>query len=146
MVDSLPPPAQTVLMQHKELFFVPLALVVVNDDSARCKKMAAIAIKALLSRLSPDHQNALYDLVNTWLTAEKVTSFSRSALLGFDSSSTGFFSNIDDVAFSLRPACGASGLRSAACTWRWSRRTSAGAWKACCPYWRRRRTRTTMNM
>ncbi|XP_075867628.1 small subunit processome component 20 homolog [Nelusetta ayraudi] len=64
---------QTVLMQHKELFFVPLALVVVNDDSARCKKMAAIAIKALLSRLSPDHQNALYDLVNTWLTAEKTS-------------------------------------------------------------------------
>lgn len=34
--------------------------------------MAAIAIKGLLTRLSPDQQNALYDLVNTWLTSEKV--------------------------------------------------------------------------
>lgn len=54
---------------------MPLALVVVNDDSTRCKKMAAIAIKALLSQLSTDHLNALYDLVNTWLTADKVASF-----------------------------------------------------------------------
>lgn len=86
-----PPPAQTVLTKHKELLFVPLALVVVNDDSARCKKMAAIAIKALLSRLSTDHQNALFDLVNTWLTAEKVAPFLQSTLFRFDSNLGGFF-------------------------------------------------------
>uniref|UniRef100_A0A3Q3VPZ3 Uncharacterized protein n=1 Tax=Mola mola TaxID=94237 RepID=A0A3Q3VPZ3_MOLML len=64
---------QNLLLQHSGLFFAPLALVVVNDDSARCKKMAAIAIKALLAKLNLDHQNALFALVNTWLNAEKVT-------------------------------------------------------------------------
>lgn len=66
------PPAQDLLLQHSGLFFAPLALVVVNDDSARCKKMAAMAIKALLDKLDLNHQNTLFALVNTWLTAEKV--------------------------------------------------------------------------
>lgn len=64
--------AQNLLLQHSGLFFAPLALVVVNDDSARCKKMAAIAIKALLAQLDLNHQNTLFSLVNTWLNAEKV--------------------------------------------------------------------------
>lgn len=59
-------------MQHSGLFFAPLALVVVNDDSARCKKMAAMAIKALLDKLDLNHQNTLFALVNTWLASEKV--------------------------------------------------------------------------
>uniref|UniRef100_UPI0037E7A1C0 small subunit processome component 20 homolog isoform X2 n=1 Tax=Semicossyphus pulcher TaxID=241346 RepID=UPI0037E7A1C0 len=61
------------LLQHSGLFFAPLALVVVNDDSARCKKMAAMAIKALLTQLDLNHQNTLYSLVNTWLHAEKAS-------------------------------------------------------------------------
>lgn len=63
---------QNLLLQHSGLFFAPLALVVINDASARCKKMAALAIKELLARLSVDHQNTLFKLVNTWLNAEKV--------------------------------------------------------------------------
>ncbi|KAM6961562.1 LOW QUALITY PROTEIN: small subunit processome component 20 homolog [Tautogolabrus adspersus] len=64
---------QKLLLQHSGLFFAPLALVVVNDDSARCKKMAAMAIKALLTQLDLNHQNNLYSLVNTWLHAEKAS-------------------------------------------------------------------------
>jgi len=55
------------------MFFAPLALVVVNDDSARCKKMAAVAIKTLLTQLDSNHQNTLFSFVNTWLNSEKVT-------------------------------------------------------------------------
>lgn len=68
--------AQNLLLQHSGLFFAPLALVVINDASARCKKMAALAIKELLARLNADHQNSLFKLVNTWLNAEKVFSVS----------------------------------------------------------------------
>lgn len=68
--------AQNLLQQHSGLFFAPLALVVINDASARCKKMAALAIKELLARLNADHQNSLFKLVNTWLNAEKVFSVS----------------------------------------------------------------------
>ncbi|XP_074554208.1 small subunit processome component 20 homolog [Halichoeres trimaculatus] len=64
---------QKLLLQHSGLFFAPLALVVVNDDSPRCKKMAAIAIKALLAQLDLNHQNTLYALVNTWLNTEKAS-------------------------------------------------------------------------
>lgn len=64
--------AQKLLLQHSGLFFAPLALVVVNDDSVRCKKMAAMAIKTLLTQLDLNNQNTLFSLVNTWLNAEKV--------------------------------------------------------------------------
>lgn len=72
---------QNLLLQHSGLFFAPLALVVVNDDSARCKKMAAMAIKALLAQLDLNHQNTLYSLVNTWLNAEKVNKLSLTTVL-----------------------------------------------------------------
>ncbi|KAF7667571.1 hypothetical protein LDENG_00057170 [Lucifuga dentata] len=62
---------QPMLLKYSGLFFAPLALVVVNDDSARCKKMAGMAIKGLLAQLDLNHQNNLFALVNTWLNAEK---------------------------------------------------------------------------
>ncbi|KAM6895649.1 small subunit processome component 20 homolog [Xenentodon cancila] len=64
---------QVLLLKFSSLFFAPLALAVVNDDSARCKKMAAMAIKTLLPQLDANHQNTLYSFVNTWLNAEKVS-------------------------------------------------------------------------
>uniref|UniRef100_A0A3Q3KPS7 UTP20 small subunit processome component n=1 Tax=Mastacembelus armatus TaxID=205130 RepID=A0A3Q3KPS7_9TELE len=62
---------QNLLLRHSGLFFAPLALVVVNDDSTRCKKMASMAIKTLLKQLDLNHQNNLFSLVSTWLNAEK---------------------------------------------------------------------------
>ncbi|XP_061617524.1 LOW QUALITY PROTEIN: small subunit processome component 20 homolog [Phyllopteryx taeniolatus] len=64
---------QSLLMKYSNLFFAPLALVVVNDDSARCKKMAAMAIKALLAKLDVNEQNSLFSLVSSWLNEEKVS-------------------------------------------------------------------------
>ncbi|KAM6984775.1 small subunit processome component 20 homolog [Aplochiton taeniatus] len=63
---------QKLLLQHTGLFFVPLALAMVNDDSARCKKMAGLAIKSLLGRLDLDQLNSMFTLVNTWLSGDKV--------------------------------------------------------------------------
>ncbi|CAB1444416.1 unnamed protein product [Pleuronectes platessa] len=59
--------------EYSGLFFAPLALVMVNDDSARCKKMAAMAIKTLLTKLELNHKNTLYSLVTTWMKAEKAS-------------------------------------------------------------------------
>ncbi|KAJ8261989.1 hypothetical protein GJAV_G00160840 [Gymnothorax javanicus] len=61
------------LQKHSGLFFVPLALVMVNDDSSSCRKMASLAVKSLLSKLDLDHQNTMFSLVNTWLSSEKVS-------------------------------------------------------------------------
>ncbi|XP_028307568.1 small subunit processome component 20 homolog [Gouania willdenowi] len=84
------------LLKHCTLFFAPLALVVVNDDSARCKKMAAMTIKTLLSHLDVNHQNSLFALVNTWLHSEK-TSLRR---LGAQIS--GLFVEVEEDAFTRR--------------------------------------------
>uniref|UniRef100_A0A8C5D0P0 UTP20 small subunit processome component n=1 Tax=Gadus morhua TaxID=8049 RepID=A0A8C5D0P0_GADMO len=62
---------QDMLTKHSGLFLAPLALVMLNDDSASCKRMAALDIKVLLSRLDLTQQNALYSLVQTWMAAEK---------------------------------------------------------------------------
>lgn len=62
---------QALLHEHCGLFFVPLSLAMLNDDSATCKKMAALAIKSLLSQLDLQRQNSMFNLVNTWLTGEK---------------------------------------------------------------------------
>ncbi|XP_047194452.1 small subunit processome component 20 homolog isoform X2 [Hippoglossus stenolepis] len=64
---------EKLLSKYSGLFFAPLALVVVNDDSARCKKMAAMAIKTLLTKLELNNKNTLYSLVNTWMSAEKAS-------------------------------------------------------------------------
>ncbi|KAK7901998.1 hypothetical protein WMY93_018767 [Mugilogobius chulae] len=63
---------QKMLQKYASLFFAPLALVVVNDDSARCKKMAAMTIKALLAQIDKNSKNLLYTLVDTWLDSEKI--------------------------------------------------------------------------
>ncbi|KAM8884134.1 small subunit processome component 20 homolog [Synchiropus picturatus] len=68
--QTFPP---NLLLRHSGLFFAPLALTVVNDDSARCKKMAALAIKTLLTKMDANHLNTLYGLVHTWINAEKTT-------------------------------------------------------------------------
>ncbi|XP_031438174.1 small subunit processome component 20 homolog isoform X1 [Clupea harengus] len=64
---------QNLLLEHCGLFFVPLSLAVVNDDSARCKKMIALAIKSLLSQVDATHQNNMFALVTTWITGDKVS-------------------------------------------------------------------------
>uniref|UniRef100_M3ZWC6 UTP20 small subunit processome component n=1 Tax=Xiphophorus maculatus TaxID=8083 RepID=M3ZWC6_XIPMA len=82
--------------QYSSLFFAPLALIVVNDDSVRCKKMAAMAIKTLLGQLDVDHQNVLYSYVNTWLTAEKAT------LRRVGAQVCGLFVEVEEEKFSSR--------------------------------------------
>ncbi|XP_043964664.1 small subunit processome component 20 homolog [Gambusia affinis] len=87
---------QKLLALYSSLFFPPLALIVVNDDSVRCKKMAAMAIKTLLGQLDVDHQNVLYSYVNTWLTAEKAT------LRRVGAQVCGLFVEVEEEKFSSR--------------------------------------------
>ncbi|RXM36724.1 Small subunit processome component 20-like [Acipenser ruthenus] len=58
---------QVLLHQNYGLFFVPLMLTMTNDDSPKCKKLAALAAKTLLCKVNKEHQDAMFALVNTWL-------------------------------------------------------------------------------
>ncbi|MBN3281355.1 UTP20 protein, partial [Polyodon spathula] len=64
---------QVLLQQNYGLFFVPLMLMMTNDDSPKCKKMAALAAKTLLCKVNKEHQDAMFALVNTWLNGKKVS-------------------------------------------------------------------------
>ncbi|XP_067855315.1 small subunit processome component 20 homolog [Heptranchias perlo] len=63
---------QDLLHQNCALFFVPVALMIVNDDSPKCKKMAALAAQSLLGKVDVQHKDLLFSLVSTWFESEKI--------------------------------------------------------------------------
>ncbi|KAM9327768.1 small subunit processome component 20 homolog [Pholidichthys leucotaenia] len=87
---------QNLILSHSTVFFAPLCLVVINDDSSRCKKMAAMTIKTLLTRLDSNHQNTLFAIVNTWLNAEK------ASLRRLGAQICGLFVEVEEEKFSRR--------------------------------------------
>ncbi|XP_078273235.1 small subunit processome component 20 homolog isoform X2 [Rhinoraja longicauda] len=64
---------QDLLHKHCVLFFIPVALMMVNDDSPRCKKMAALATRSLLSKVDSQRKDAMFALVLTWFESKKVS-------------------------------------------------------------------------
>ncbi|XP_053321012.1 small subunit processome component 20 homolog [Spea bombifrons] len=64
---------QGMLSQYCGLIFAPLVLMIVNDDSPKCKKMAALAAKTLLSKVTLQQKNLMFTMVNQWLNSEKST-------------------------------------------------------------------------
>ncbi|KAI4884861.1 hypothetical protein NFI96_031248 [Prochilodus magdalenae] len=87
---------QALLLEHCGLFFVPLSLAMVNDDSARCKKMASLAIKSLLCQLDVNNQNSMFTLVKGWLTGDKM------ALRRLGAQVCGLFVEVEGERFNLR--------------------------------------------
>lgn len=65
IIEKLPIP---LLEEYVQIFFLPLVLQLANDDSKQCKENAAMCVICLLSRLSTQVLNSLYDYVLRWST------------------------------------------------------------------------------
>jgi U3 small nucleolar RNA-associated protein 20 len=50
------------------MFFVPLVMVLINDDSAECREMAGALLKDLFERADEERTQAFLSLLRTWLS------------------------------------------------------------------------------
>ncbi|XP_076967884.1 small subunit processome component 20 homolog isoform X2 [Tamandua tetradactyla] len=91
--DTFP---QGLLHENCAVFFIPLCLVMVNDDSATCKEMASVTVRSLLGKISLEKRDWLFDMVLTWFGAEKSLNRQLAALV------CGVFVESEGTAFQRR--------------------------------------------
>ncbi|CAH1799075.1 unnamed protein product [Owenia fusiformis] len=63
---------QQLITQYGGYFFVPMVTRMINDDSAKCRKLVSLAIKSLLDKLESNTRDELFSLVVVWLKDDKV--------------------------------------------------------------------------
>ncbi|KAG6846590.1 hypothetical protein H0H93_012977, partial [Arthromyces matolae] len=54
------------IREYADLLFVALVMVIANDDSAKCREMAAVLIKSLFERLDEDRRKVIFSHLHSW--------------------------------------------------------------------------------
>ncbi|XP_035663826.1 small subunit processome component 20 homolog [Branchiostoma floridae] len=57
---------QNLLEEYAAFFFVPLSSRLINDDSAKCRKLTALAIKSLLGKVGIPARDSLFTITMQW--------------------------------------------------------------------------------
>ncbi|KAF7327783.1 DRIM domain-containing protein [Mycena kentingensis (nom. inval.)] len=68
-----------VVQEYSELLFVALVMLLANDDSAKCREMAAQLIKTLFARLDEEKQQGFVGHLHLWATQEAQPQLARVA-------------------------------------------------------------------
>ncbi|KAL6304961.1 armadillo-type protein [Sparassis latifolia] len=66
--------------EYSDLLFVSLVMVIANDDSAKCREMAAELIKSLFSRLADRQRNVIMSHLHSWATQHAQPQLARVSL------------------------------------------------------------------
>ena len=71
--------------EYADLLFVGLVMVIANDDSAKCREMAAELIKNLISKLDNDHRRIIMSHLHSWASQQSQPQLARvsSQVYGF---------------------------------------------------------------
>jgi U3 small nucleolar RNA-associated protein 20 len=98
IVEKFPSP----LMEHHcQMFFLPLSLQLVNDDSKECREKATDSISKLLQRLSSNSLQALLDYTHRWSSGKAAVRRMSLQLYGIFTESRPDFLKRSDTAFQL---------------------------------------------
>ncbi|KAL8752134.1 MAG: hypothetical protein Q9184_005834, partial [Pyrenodesmia sp. 2 TL-2023] len=63
-----------------ETFFVPLVMVLVNDESVPCREMAGALLKTILERADTERRDSFLSLLRSWLSQQDQSLLVRVAL------------------------------------------------------------------
>lgn len=78
LLDAIVSKFDTALVrEYADLLFVGLVMVIANDDSAKCREMAAELIKRLLSRLDDDHRRLILSHLHSWASQQSQPQLAR---------------------------------------------------------------------
>ncbi|KAG8862294.1 U3 snoRNP protein [Tulasnella sp. 330] len=69
------------LQEHSNLFFMALVMVLANDDSAKCREMAATLLKTLFQRMTEEQKTMTMKHVEVWSAQDSKPPLRRVALL-----------------------------------------------------------------
>ncbi|XP_061192168.1 small subunit processome component 20 homolog [Saccostrea echinata] len=63
---------QNILNDHAGMFFIPMSAALVNDESTKCRKLTALAIKSLLQKIDHNSRKELFNITQRWFTDDKI--------------------------------------------------------------------------
>ncbi|GAA5945352.1 hypothetical protein JCM3775_002195 [Rhodotorula graminis] len=72
--------ATQLVQDSADLFFVGLVMVIANDDSTKCREMAAELVKTLFARVEKDTRDTLLSMLHSWAGKRAQPQLSRTAI------------------------------------------------------------------